>query len=516
MLSRTLSGIRAGTPQELVAAWLRGEIAPLGLPGAPAGATPPASPSSPPAPTGPGPEAAWTAPPLPAATATAPAPFDPSSLPPLEDAFGAPAPGLATALEGEYVPADPGGPGPAFVAPTFDDLRPAASEPALDLAYEPVPAAAPGPSSPDDLLPSAPDLSTPAARPPSPSAELRPEAAAAAPRPSGRPPWLLIGGGALGLLALVGGLGFFLLGGEEAEVAAPADGKVTLQIETTPPGASLVVNDQPVSAPSPTRVETLALREHVVTATLEGHVPTTVKLPYTQAERPVRIHLEKLVEVTVTTEPPGAQVTSEGRVLLLQTPGTITLPPGEHQLLAGLEGHATASIVLKLQREPVTWETQLARAAYLMVSSRPAGAELYLDGVALGLQTPAKIAVAPRRSVVVEARREGKIGRKKLKGPKPGKQLKVDLRLVDPVAVLESRQAGLQDEVDRLGELIQSATERMETGILSDREVRQIGSSRDKLQGRQDRLIAELDKIDARLMDLRAQAELERARAAGH
>ncbi|EPX59150.1 serine/threonine protein kinase [Cystobacter fuscus DSM 2262] len=139
------------------------------------------------------------------------------------------------------------------------------------------------------------------------------------PAPSRRPRWPWIAGAAvLSLLALSGGL-FFALRGSPAEspaVKAPPvaarpptpTGPPVLTIETEPPGAQLRVDGQEVGV-SPLSLETLALGEHRVVASLEGRAPEErlVKLSHPGERTLVRLELPALGQAP----PPASAVVPE-------------------------------------------------------------------------------------------------------------------------------------------------------------------------------------------------------------
>ena len=97
-----------------------------------------------------------------------------------------------------------------------------------------------------------------------------------------------------------------------------------------------------------------------------------------------------LVQLTVSSVPPGAQITFDGS-LLCQSPCTLTdIAPGQHLVAATKAGYTSQSKTIHLKAGTSTVALQLNAVATttLMVSSTPAGGAIVIDGRDTGRLTP--------------------------------------------------------------------------------------------------------------------------------
>lgn len=479
ILSRAMSAQRSGTPPEIVSAWRRGAIPDEG--------------------TG----AGWSGP---RAQAHAVLEAAPTSEGGTESQRPDPSGPVVPASTGLML--DPASLG----ADRIDDLP-------LELAYDPVPpaqSAADAEGAPDTagtLARAAPETSPGEARSHVASAPVwsarAPSAGERTPAPR-RLPWRLIGMAGAGLLVVGLGVVLWFLYRDPGEAeASTGSGMVQLRIETDPPGARLTVDGHTLPETSPTVVQTLALREHRIRAEKEGYVATETTVAYDQIDRPIRLHLDPLLRVDVSTTPAGARVLCNGEPVIEATPGHFTRPPGRYRLTARLEGYAQASTVIDLSKAPATWTPTLVRAALVHVTTIPSGARLLVDGVPVEATSPATLGLPPRKTAWIEARKGRARARKKVRAPAAGKRLRLKLRLTDPIQAIDRKLAALQDEADRLADLVASTEERMDTGILSSSEVRQLTQTRDHLQRRLDAIQRRISTLE----DRRIEVERELAEA---
>jgi serine/threonine protein kinase len=227
----------------------------------------------------------------------------------------------------------------------------------------------------------------------------RPAGALSPPQSAG-PPWKwLAGGGAALLLALgVGGLA----------LRGPATGH--LAVETVPPGATVSVGGQRVSGVSPVALRALPPGPVDVEIRLAGHQAVrqlaTVE-PGTTATVSITLKPDP-VEVRITSTPPGADCSLDGRTLG-RTPVTVTLDAPRSTLVLRLPDHQAFERVLEraaapgsvnavltpvppaTAARPVKTQERPARAVetgLLNVESRPWG-RIVVDGQDTGRFTPA-------------------------------------------------------------------------------------------------------------------------------
>lgn len=112
--------------------------------------------------------------------------------------------------------------------------------------------------------------------------------------------------------------------------------------------------------------------------------------------------------VRVLTNPAGATVRIDDRVVGDPTPTVLQLAPGNHRLVLAREDHASATADVEVRRgASVTIEVPLSRLrAKLIVRSRPSGASVELGGRHVGT-TPLELSDLPRSDVVVRVSAAG-------------------------------------------------------------------------------------------------------------
>jgi hypothetical protein len=162
--------------------------------------------------------------------------------------------------------------------------------------------------------------------------------------------------------------------------AAVAPAKTAPPKQVTPPPVAATQAPQPQSeiAPSPTQPEpTLTVEEP------QTPEPNRRGRTKPQAAAPV------LAQVTVSSVPPGAQITFDGSPLC-QSPCTLTdIAPGQHVVAATKAGFSSQSRTIHLKAGTSTVALQLnAVATTLMVSSTPTGGAIVIDGRDTGRLTP--------------------------------------------------------------------------------------------------------------------------------
>jgi len=109
----------------------------------------------------------------------------------------------------------------------------------------------------------------------------------------------------------------------------PESGRYTLQVTTSPPGASIVLDSGAGKCTSPCSIELVAGR-HTVASTLAGY---RRELRIVELMRPQELFviMKRLAgTVRVESDPPGAQVVIDGVVRRETTPASFVLPEGRH------------------------------------------------------------------------------------------------------------------------------------------------------------------------------------------
>jgi eukaryotic-like serine/threonine-protein kinase len=112
-----------------------------------------------------------------------------------------------------------------------------------------------------------------------------------------------------------------------------------------------------------------------------------------------RIELEPLAQgLSVTSEPAGADVFINGDKQSGETPVTLPLAPGKYNLVLRLQGYEAYSSTVQVREDGQSKvQAELHRKdghiAWAQVESNPSGAEIWVDGVATGQRTPARVEI---------------------------------------------------------------------------------------------------------------------------
>ena len=256
-------------------------------------------------------------------------------------------------------------PAPAPPAPAQAATPPPATKPSSNPPFKPVSSYKPSSNPPYRPMASRsqpPRVPGPASRVPAPAAPMEPLETEELERPSGGIPKLWLAVGALLVFVLVG-LGVVIArrsGGGGNAGAGSGGGTITagnaaIQVETTPPGAKIKLNDQPRGS-APTSLTGLAPGTYEVLAELAGHEPAFQKVTLRQGETntAVRLTLEPAAqsgtgEADILSRPPGASVTMDGQKIG-QTPlRGYKLPAGNRRFRLTTEGFATFTEYLKVE-----------------------------------------------------------------------------------------------------------------------------------------------------------------------
>ncbi len=101
----------------------------------------------------------------------------------------------------------------------------------------------------------------------------------------------------------------------------------------------------------------------------------------------------------VTSEPPGADVFLNGDKQPSQTPLSLPLKPGKYNIVLRLPGYEAYSGSVQVrddgqEKVEATLHQKNGRVAWAHVESTPAGAEIWLDGIATGQRTPARVEIS--------------------------------------------------------------------------------------------------------------------------
>ncbi len=101
----------------------------------------------------------------------------------------------------------------------------------------------------------------------------------------------------------------------------------------------------------------------------------------------------------VTSEPPGADVFLNGDKQPSQTPLSLPLKPGKYNIVLRLPGYEAYSGSVQVRDDgqakvEATLHPKNGHVAWAQVESTPAGAEIWVDGIATGQRTPARVEIS--------------------------------------------------------------------------------------------------------------------------
>ncbi len=163
----------------------------------------------------------------------------------------------------------------------------------------------------------------------------------------------------------------------------------SLEITTEPPGASIEIDGTPEGT-SPVSVTRLAGGVHRVKATLPRYEPW-IRTAFVQegGQESLNFPLKPMfAAVSVVSEPAGARVTIDGTEVGTTPLRGLDLDEGTHQVqVAGTPGayRPWKQSIMVIRRQPQTVNATLEEIrGRLVVMSKPAGAEVQLDGRDVG------------------------------------------------------------------------------------------------------------------------------------
>lgn len=227
----------------------------------------------------------------------------------------------------------------------------------------------------------------------------------------------------------------------------PAWGYV--QLTSSPAGAEIRVDGE-LRGITPARVEVLASGEDVVLS-LAGHKPwrATLSVPVGKThEQPLVTLLPADAVLSITTRPPGAGITIDGKYRG-HTPLDAEVPPGREQSVqVFLDGYhpVQRKVTLASGQQSALALDLKPRLATLRIVADPDDAQLYIDGAARG--RVGQTIELPARAHHIEARKAGYLSQHREVTPQPGLEQVVRFKLVTAV---EARRAALDSQITAPG-----------------------------------------------------------------
>ncbi len=227
----------------------------------------------------------------------------------------------------------------------------------------------------------------------------------------------------------------------------PAWGHV--QLTSSPAGAEIRVDGE-LRGITPATVEILARGEEVMLS-LAGHKPWRGRLSVPVGktlEQPLITLPPADAVLSITTNPPGASVTVDGKYRG-RTPLDADVPPGREQSVqVFLDGyHPVQRKVTLASGEQSALALDLKpRLAALRIVADPDDAQLYIDGVAHG--RVGQTVELPARAHRIEARKAGYLSQQRQVTPQPGLEQVVRFKLV---TADQARRAALDSQITAPG-----------------------------------------------------------------
>lgn len=184
-----------------------------------------------------------------------------------------------------------------------------------------------------------------------------------------------------------------------------------IQITTTPPGATILIDNIDTGFTSP-RTFSTGVGTHIVTLRLAGYSDITQSVEVV-ANETISLNISFVVvkgTITINTYPSGATIYVGSDVVDTVSPCTIELQPGEYIITAKLSGYTDASatvVIVAGNNTPLSMTlTILSADGALAITSTPSGANIWVSGVKTGFTTP-KTMIGPPGVYSIDLQMQG-------------------------------------------------------------------------------------------------------------
>lgn len=170
-------------------------------------------------------------------------------------------------------------------------------------------------------------------------------------------------------------------------------------VTSDPSGVEISLDGRRLGRNTPSRLESWeSILPHEIELDLPGRVPFRQEIP--PGDPPAEVHatLPPAAFVEIASEPPGATISISG-VFFANSPAKLAVPAAEPQKLSlSLDGFVPETTIVSAPAgETAQWHVALKRAGTADFESDPQGAQVALDGVAVG-RTPLQLPVEVGRS----------------------------------------------------------------------------------------------------------------------
>ena len=184
-----------------------------------------------------------------------------------------------------------------------------------------------------------------------------------------------------------------------------------ISFESTPPGATVVVNGEPRGT---TPIVELSLRagDYQIYLQREQYEDASAELSVIGLDEAQTVAIELLpdwADVTVTSTPPGATVSLAGETTQYQTPATIPVRSGFAEMTLKLAGYKSWTTDLEVEaRKPQELDDVALELAdgLVNVTTRPSGAGVTANGRYYG-ESPTELALRPGQSYKIQVHKAG-------------------------------------------------------------------------------------------------------------
>jgi hypothetical protein len=141
--------------------------------------------------------------------------------------------------------------------------------------------------------------------------------------------------------------------GEPEPAEATPSGPAMVEITSLPSGARISIDNGAKTCETPCPIM-LDAGQRLLTATLDGH-RRAAKLVDVPQVSSVHFLLDRMMgTLMVRSNPPGASIFLNGRLLPGKTPATLSVPAGKHRLELRLEGRAPYEELIEVKDQVIS------------------------------------------------------------------------------------------------------------------------------------------------------------------
>lgn len=168
------------------------------------------------------------------------------------------------------------------------------------------------------------------------------------------------------------------------------------KFQTTPGGATIALNGVPTGQASPAVIDSLAPGDYTATFTIPDFNTATQHFTVKPFETTLVVATlyHEAGDLQVSSNPAGVPITLDGATTGTVTPNSFSnLPTGPHTVRLSLAGYSTWDSVVTVVTNQTTAVNATLASIYgtIVVSTNPAGGDIWMNGSRTGRQTPDSI-----------------------------------------------------------------------------------------------------------------------------